>query len=136
MSNQVFAQDGTPVTFHWEFFWRQFTPREYVKWRKEETPFTRMLGESDQELRERIMETQDFENTELPEESDLRRTPRFFRNFSGASQTARAFRGEVFGGRDAKGTLYSVRRGTKFLTLAGNFMEHDRLITVKEEIDG
>ena len=75
----------------------------------------------------------EMENTELRPEDPLRRTPRFFRNFSSASQTARAFRGQVFGGRDNTGPLYSVRRGNKFLTLGCNFTEHENLITIKTE---
>ncbi len=69
----------------------------------------------------------------LRQEDPLRRTPRFFRSFSSASQTARAFRAEVFGGRDKKGPLYSVRRGNQFLTLAGNFADHSTLLTIKTE---
>lgn len=74
-----------------------------------------------------------MENTELRPEDPLRRTPRFFRSFSSASQTARAFRAEVFGGRDKTGPLYSVRRGNQFLTLAGNFADHSTLLTIKTE---
>ncbi len=96
---------------------------------------SRLPGETLEEMRIRIAMA-DIQDLELPAESPIRRTPRFFRDFSSASQTARAFRGEVFGGRDAKGALYSVRRGDKFLTLAGNFMDHDSLLTVQEEIDG
>lgn len=61
-------------------------------------------------------------------------TPCFFRDFQSASRTARAFRAEVFAGRDRNGPIYSIRRdGNRFLTMDSGFVGHADLASIATE---
>jgi len=84
------------------------------------------LGWASADLMAKSLERDTMANHALAESSRLRITPRLFRNFSTASQTARAFIGFVHCSKDEAGPIYTVRRGTKALTLSGHFVELEK----------